>query len=79
MVRSVWGMLRVKCSWTSRTYLIEIPENLYIKIFRGWPRGRVVKFACSALAAQGFAGSDPGRGHGTTRQAMLRWHPTCHN
>ena len=33
----------------------------------------------SASAAQGFAGSDPGRGLGTTRQAMLRRHPTCHN
>ena len=27
----------------------------------------------------GFAGSDPGHGHGTARQAMLRWRPTCHN
>ena len=26
----------------------------------------MVKFTCSALAAQGFASSDPGRGHGTT-------------
>ena len=34
---------------------------------RGWPHGQVVKFACSILASQGFAGSDPGRGHGTTR------------
>ena len=41
-------------------------------------RGRVVKFARSAVAAQG---SDPGRGHGTARQATLRQrgcvpHPT---
>ena len=34
---------------------------------------------CSASAAQGFPGSDPGRGHGTDRQAMLRQRPTCHN
>ena len=34
-----------------------------------WPRG----------SAQDFTGSDPGCGHGTTHQAMLRWHPTCHN
>ena len=47
--------------------------------YRGWPRGRVVMFACSASAAQGFAGSDPGRGHGTTYQAILRQYPTCHN
>ena len=34
---------------------------------RGWgrPRGRVVKFMSPTLAAQGFAGSDPGHGHGT--------------
>ena len=38
----------------------------------GWPCGQVVKFARSTLAAQGFAGSDPGHGHGTTCQAMLR-------
>ena len=33
----------------------------------------------SSLTVQGFAGSDPGRRHGTTHQAMLRWHLTCHN
>ena len=38
----------------------------------------MVKFTGSALAAQGFAGSDPGRGHGTT-QAMLRQRPTSHS
>ena len=45
----------------------------------GRPRGLVVKFERSALVAQGFAGSDPGWGHGTTHQAMLRQRPTCHN
>ena len=39
----------------------------------------MVKFAQSASAAQGFAGSDPGHRHGTAGQAMLRRHPTCHN
>ena len=39
-------------------------------------RGRVVKFARSAAVAQG---SDPGRGHVTARQALLRWRPTFHN
>ena len=39
-------------------------------------RGRVVKFARSDAAVQG---SDPGRGHGTARQATLRWRPTSHN
>ena len=33
----------------------------------------------SALAAQGFAGSDPRHARGTDRQAMLRRRPTCHN
>ena len=28
---------------------------------KGWPRGQVIKFALSAVAAQGFAGSDPGK------------------
>ena len=45
-------------------------------MFEGRLRGRVVKFTRSAAVAQG---SDPGRGHGTARQAMLRWHPTSHN
>ena len=31
------------------------------------------KFARPASAAQGFAGSDPGHGHGTAHQAMPRW------
>ena len=43
---------------------------------RGRPRGQVVKFSHSTAAAQGFAGSDPGRRHGTACQAMLRWRPT---
>ena len=30
-------------------------------------------------AAQCFVGSNPGRGHGTARQATLRQRPTCHN
>ena len=53
-----------------------------IKIFPkygGQPHGPVVKCVHSAWAAQGVAGSDPGRGHGPTHQAMLRWRPTCHN
>ena len=41
--------------------------------------GRVVKLVLSALAAQGFATSDPESRHGTAHQAMLRWHPTRHN
>ena len=46
------------------------------QILRGRLRGRVVKFVRSAAVAQG---SDPGRGHGTARQATLRRRPTSHN
>ena len=42
----------------------------------GRPCGRVVKSACSGLAAQGFTGLEPGRRHGTTHPAMLRQRPT---
>ena len=49
----------------------------------GWPRGRVVDFAGSASAAQGFTSSDPGYGRGTARQATLRqcstWHSRRHS
>ena len=50
-----------------------------ISFLRGWSCGWVVKFARSASAVQGFASSDPGQGHGTAHQVMLRWHPTYHN
>ena len=30
-------------------------------------------------AAQCFVGSNPGHGHGTAHQTMLRQCPTCHN
>ena len=49
------------------------PYFFEIKTSRGWLHGRVVKFARSAAAAQG---SDPGRRHGTARQATLRRRPT---
>ena len=51
----------------------------YLRIFSCQPLGPVVKFARFPLVTQGFANSDPGRGHGTTHQATLRQHPTCHN
>ena len=51
---------------------LQLHQKLF---FWGWPCGRVVKFTHSAAAAQGFAGSDPEQGHGTTRQATLRWRP----
>ena len=54
-------------------YLLK-KENL-----RGQPRGRVVKFAPSTWAAQGFAGLDPGSRRSTAHQPTLRRRPTCHN
>ena len=39
----------------------------------------MVGFMCSTSVVRGFASSDPGRGHDTAHQAMLRRHPTCHN
>ena len=39
----------------------------------------MVKFTHSTLAAKGFASLDPGHGHGTAQQGMLRWRPTQHN
>ena len=37
----------------------------------GQPSGTEVKFTVPLLRDQGFAGSDPGCGHGTAWQAML--------
>lgn len=41
--------------------------------------GQVVGFSLSVSAAQGFAGSSPGRRYSSTHQAVLGRHPTCHN
>ena len=49
---------------------------------RGRGAGPVAEWLglCTPLqAAQCFVGSNPGRGHGTDHQAMLKQHPTCHN
>jgi len=53
-------------------------ERAHVKFneLGGQPHGHVVEFPCPASAAQG---SDPGQGHGTAHQAMLRGHPTWHN
>ena len=59
-----------------RTNTYVLHKNI---IHKGWPRGRGVKFTCSAAVAQGFVGLDPGCGHGTAHQAMLRRRPTCHS
>ena len=47
--------------------LFKQESNSYLKIMKqGWPCGRVVKFAHSTSAAQGFTGLDPGREPSTT-------------
>ena len=58
---------------------IVLGQHLLKTRLEGLACGPVVKFVHSASAARGFAGSDPGHGHGTAHQAMLRQHPTCHN
>ena len=54
---------------------IKFPSRVVKKAAKGLACGQVVKFERSALAAQGFAGSNPGHGHGTTHQTMLRRRP----
>ena len=59
---------------TNRKKFKHIEQN-----YGGRPRGRVVKFAHSAWAAQSFTSLDPGRGQGTAHQAMLRRCPSQHD
>ena len=69
--------IQKKCDKIQHTLMMENLSKLHIEgNFWGWPHGRVVKLTCSASEAQGFTGSDPGRRHGTTHQAMLRQRPT---
>ena len=58
---------------------VEVNVVVMVKKPGSRPCGGVVKFACFDAAAWCFAGSNPGRKHGTAHLAMLRWHPTCHN
>ena len=76
--RVPWGLPRLRVSGAASVLTGKcVVKNVTLG---GRPRGRVVTFVCStAAAAQGFAGSDPGCGHGTAHQAMLSWHPTCHS
>ena len=56
--------------------ILDYFQGFYELYFGGEPGCQVVKFVCSASAAQGFAGLDPGRRHSTAHQAMLRRRPT---
>ena len=64
------------CLGYAMTKIASLEVGISIYMYRGRLRDRVVKFACSAAAAQG---SDLGHGHGTARQATLRRRPTSHN
>ena len=74
-LRNVFLVLAVKALCERIADLINLNAT-YSRNYWGRPGGQVVKFACSASAAQGFACSDPGCGHGTAPQAMLRLCPT---
>ena len=71
---STWLMWLHRCSMSFYSLMLKLKT-----VFPGRPCGRVVKFTHFASATQGFAGSNPGRGHGTGHQAMLKRRPTCHN
>ena len=62
-----------------RKTLRQEERGTFKKLKEGPAPWRVAKFTCSTAAAQGFTRSDPGRGHRTTHQAMLRRCPTRHN
>ena len=54
--------------------------NVHLVVYkirmRGWPSGAVVKFTCSALAAQNSLVQIPGMDLPTNYQAMLWQRPT---
>ena len=69
--------LRGSLPWCIEHHNNSAPSNKSISKNMGWSRpcGPVVRFAHSALVAQGFAGLDPGHRRVTTHQAMLRQNP----
>ena len=69
----------IMCNCFYRYLLVQLSIVYSNHLLWGLPHGQVVEFACSTLAAQGFARLDHGRGPGTSHQAMLRQHPTQHN
>ena len=55
-------------------------RQLNLKMQRGaGPMAEWLSSRAPLQAAQCFLGSNPGRGHGTAHQTMLRQRPTCHN
>ena len=71
-------------SWNcggEREYFAQLANTSRLKNSH-WGAGPVAEPLSSHAplqAAQCFIGSNPGRRHGTARQAMLRRRPTCHN
>ena len=77
---SYWQVVKIRPSQGSASqqvyvHQVAMPPGIKILHLGGWPRGQVVKFTCSASAAQGFTGLDPGRGLSTAHQAMVRRRP----
>ena len=69
-----WWNHNIERAWVPE-WLLDNQEFSYWILHRweinswGWPRGRMVKFVLFTSAAQGLASSDPGCGHGITRQS----------
>ena len=64
-----WEQPRIERSLLEDSSVSGVTDSLQNPKGQGPPRGRVLKFTHSASAAQGFASSDPGRGHGTHRSS----------
>ena len=56
---------KIQLSNLSKTTKLPSREAWIKNQFQEPATGQMVKFTGSALVAQGFTGSDPGRGHGT--------------
>ena len=68
--------------WTKRLEIEKLKGKVKNTGKTFWGTGPVAERLSSHAplqAAQGFTSLNPGRGHGTAHQAMLRRHPTCHN
>ena len=62
-----------------RRYQFIPGKNIYEKIRGAGPVAEWLSSHAPLQAAQCFVGSNPGRGHGTAHQTMLRRRPTYHD
>ena len=74
--------------WAESLYMVErllsreeVSGQRLVKYKTGGagPVAKWLSLRAPLQVAQGFVGSNPGRGHGTAHQATLRQRPTCHN